>query len=133
MYVRFVSPVALSHGRGQRGLFDAALAIVYDAATCEALYLPIRAELDWFNAELPRPDEDCFAVRSQGSHIDRAICWFRADAREMVRHANWLAALVGEAGVPIARLHTDRPGQILYADAWQIVAKPDAATPVRWH
>ncbi|MBL0916881.1 MAG: hypothetical protein IBJ13_15685 [Sphingopyxis sp.] len=132
MYVRFVSPVALDHGRGQCGLFDAALTIVYDEATCEAIYLPIRAELDWFNAELPRPGDDCFALPSRGASVDRGICWFRAEARDMVRHANWFAVLVSEAGVPIARLHTREPGQILYSDAYQVVAKPDPRTPVLW-
>jgi hypothetical protein len=31
--------------------------------------------------------------------------------------------------VPIAKRATRRPGQILYRDAWQIVAKPEQATP----
>jgi hypothetical protein len=51
----------------------------------------------------------------------------------MVGHAFALAALIGECGVPIAKRVTHRPGQILYRDAWQIVAKPDAATPTTWH
>ena len=52
------------------------------------------------------------------------VCWFRDDARDCIAHAYTLAALLGEAGVPVTRLKTDAPGDIVYRDAHQIVAMP---------
>lgn len=132
MYVRFVSPARADRGRGHYGLFYAAGRIEWDEDQCPALRRAIREELNWFNRELPVPDGDHFRIRSKKRWYAEGICWFRADACEMVRHANCLAVLVGEGGVPLARLHTRRPGQILYRDAFQVVAKPDPRTPVRW-
>lgn len=43
-----------------------------------------------------------------------------------------LIVLLGDVGVLVRRLHAHRSGQILYRDDWQIVAKPEAETPVRW-
>jgi hypothetical protein len=34
--------------------------------------------------------------------------------------------------VPIAKRATRRPDRILHRDAWQIVAKPEEATPTLW-
>jgi hypothetical protein len=51
----------------------------------------------------------------------------------MIARAYGLAALIGEAGVPTRKVATRRPGTMLYRDAWQIVAKPEAATPTSWH
>jgi hypothetical protein len=33
----------------------------------------------------------------------------------------------------VTKVATHRPGQILYRDPLQVVAKPDAATPTVWH
>ena len=61
------------------------------------------------------------------------LCWFVDDAREMIAHAFALASMVRECGVPVTKVATHRPGTILYRDAYQIVAKPEAATPTVWH
>lgn len=50
----------------------------------------------------------------------------------MIAEAYGLAALIDACGVPIAKRATRRPGQILYHDAWQIVVKPEQATPTLW-
>jgi len=50
----------------------------------------------------------------------------------MIRRAFGLRALLMECDILISELHTDHPGQILYKDDFQIVAKPAAATPTVW-
>jgi hypothetical protein len=107
--------------------------VAHDDDLPEALRAAVRDEMRWFNGNLPVPSGQHFAVRSRKRWYCEGICWFRADAREMVRRANVLAALISELGLEIVRLHTDCPGQILYRDDWQIVAKPDRRTPVAWH
>lgn len=131
MYVRFVSPRPADRARGHYGLF-AASGVWRDPDTPEAHAAAIREEVVWFRRNLPVPHWRCFEVKSRRRYYNEGICWFRDDAREMLRHAFVLTALLRDLGVLVGRLHTDRPGQILYRDAWQIVAKPDKATPVRW-
>lgn len=132
MYIRFISPERASRGRGCYGLFQAALDLVYDTETPDFIYYPVREELDWFNEHLPAPKGRSLCVRSRKVWRDDGICWFRDDAGEMIAHAHLLARLVREWHVPIALISTRNPGQILYKDAYQIVAKPDANTPVGW-
>ena len=132
MYIRFISPERASRGRGCYGLFQAAVDLVYDEQIPDFVYAPVREELDWFNANLPAPKDRHFCVRSRKVWRDDGICWFRDDAREMIAHAHLLARLVREWHVPITLLNTRNPGQILYQDDYQIVAKPDADTLVGW-
>ena len=131
MYVRFIAPRAIRRGV-DFGLFGPAYALWWDSRTPEGVRLAIRHELDWFERELPVPARGVFRVKSKKRWVAEGICWFQGDARAMIGHAFALAALIGECGVPIAKRATHRPGQILYRDAWQIVAKPDAATPTEW-
>ena len=131
MYVRFIVP-----SRGRRGvdhgLFRHARSSTEDSRVHEALREAIRLELDWFNANLPVPRQRVFLVKSRGRWLADGICWFLDDAREMIAHAFTLASLLRECGLPSAKVATRSPGQILYRDAWQIVAKPEEGTPIAW-
>ncbi len=132
MYVRFIAPGCVLRRGVDGGLFGPALDFKY--SDCEdPLVIAIAREIDWFNRELPAPDARHFRVKSRRRWWRDGICWFHGDAAEMIRHAHVLAALLRECGVPISKVATRRPGEILYRDDWQIVAKPCAATPVRWH
>ncbi len=133
MYIRFLVPGRPVRAGVDCGLFRPAGAVAYDRRTPEPLARAIEHELDWFNAELPVPRRAAFLVKSRKRWRDEGICWFRDDAREMIARAYALAALLGECGLVVTKRATRRPGQILYRDDWQIVAKPDPATPTRWH
>lgn len=132
MYVRFHSPWAQRRGV-HFGLFGPAGALAWDERVPEPLRVAIGHELDWFNAHLPVPRRRAFTVRSRKRWVDVGICWFHDDAREMIARGFALAALLGECGVPVTKVATRRPGTVLYRDAWQIVAKPEPATPTTWH
>jgi hypothetical protein len=132
MYVRFIAPGAALRPGIDHGLFRPAYALCEDRGTAETLVLAIRDGLDWFETELPVPRRRCFLVKSRKRWLAEGICWFRDDAREMIARAFALAALIEACGVPVVKRATRRPGQILYRDAWQIVAKPEAATPTAW-
>ena len=124
MYVRFVGP-----WRGRRGarlgMFRDGSWSVEDGRVHEALRLAVREQLDWFAANLPAPERRFFLVKSRGAWLPDGICWFLDDAREMIARGFALAALLGECGTPVTKVATRAPGQILYRDAWQIVARPD--------
>lgn len=134
MYVRFVTPC----GRLRRGLDPGLFGAAYDIkhGRIEApwpLRDAIREQLFWFDNQLPAPPGAAFRVKSRGRFWSDGICWFKGKADLMVAEAFVLARLLMEAGVPVSKLVTQRPGQILFGDDYQIVAKPVAATPVTFH
>lgn len=133
MYVRFHSPWAEVRRGVHYGLFGPAYSTARDRRVGEGLRRALWHEIGWFEDHLPVPGHRDFCVRSKKSWRKVGICWFTGDAREMIAHAFVLACLLRECGVPVTKVATHRPGQILYRDAWQIVAKPDAATPTVWH
>jgi hypothetical protein len=127
MYLRFVTPGAVTRAGVRPGFFDAAYAMrhtLWPSPIAQA----IGHELSWFGQSLPVPDgRHPFAVRAQRVwHMD-GVCWFRpqAEARDAIAHAHVLAALLDECGVPVERIGTRHPGTILYRDAMQVVAKPN--------
>ena len=122
MYLRFTAPGAVTRARVAPGLFGPAYWLWRWGEESPVLHA-IRRELDWFEAQLPIPRR--FGVRAKGRTWSDGICWFRDHAREMVAHAFTLAALIEEGGVPIDRIWTRDPGQILYRDPYQVVAKPE--------
>jgi hypothetical protein len=147
MYLRFITPwwplgAARGAVRNRRrrgvdcGLFGPAYHCARDREEVpEVLRHALWAQIDWFEAHLPAPSpaDRAFCVRSKGHWRPDGICWFNHDAREAIARAFALAALLGECGVPARKVATRQPGTILYRDRWQIVAKPAAQTPTRWH
>ena len=131
MYVRFITPWwQVRHGI-DCGLFGPAYACARDLDVAFVLREALWAEIGWFEEHLPTPSRFC--VKSRRRWLAHGLCWFVDDAREAIARAFALAALLGECGVPARKVATRRPGQILYRDPWQIVAKPGEATPVTWH
>lgn len=131
MYVRFFSSWPVRRGVDS-GLFGPAYAYARWPGTGEGLSRALWAEIDWFEANLPVPPRARFAVKSRKRMRNAGICWFQPDAAEMIAHGFVLAALLGECDVPVTKVATHRPGQILYRDRWQVVAKPEEGTPSRW-
>lgn len=123
MYLRFTAPGAVTRAHVAPGLFGPAFDLWHGRKSETPTLLALRRELDWFNAELPRPSR--FTVKACGRRWSDGVCWFRDHAREMIVHAYALAALIEDCGVPIEPVWTRDPGQILYRDAWQVVAKPE--------
>ena len=132
MYLRFIVPGRAIRTGVDCGLFHPAYDLMRDRRTPESLACAIRHLLEWFERELPVPARDIFLIKSRQRWLSEGICWFRDDAREPIAQAFGLAALLDECGVPVTRVVTRRPGQILYSDRWQIVAKPEWRTPTRW-
>ena len=122
MYLRFTVPGTVTRARVAPGPFRAAYRQAHRFRD-EPVGIALWREIDWFNERLPIPRR--FVVTARGREWWDGVCWFRDDAREMVGHAYVLAALLAECGVPVERSWTRDPGQILYRDRWQVVAKPE--------
>lgn len=124
MYVRFTTPGVVTRARVAPGPFRAAYDLWSDRRDDrDPVLLALRRELDWFNANLPVPSR--FGVVARGRRWSDGVCWFRDTARDMLVHAHAMAALLEDCGVPVQRTWTRDPGQLLYRDAWQVVAKPE--------
>lgn len=137
VYLRFTSSDAVHLGlrdgkRVHRGIFGPAYRVRRDKTYPLYLRKAIHQDLLWFEDKLPVPSRGHFCVRSKTWWRSQGICWFRDNAREMVSRAHGLRVLLLECDIFIASLRTERPGQILYKDDFQIIAKPDAATPTVW-
>lgn len=130
MYVRFITPWWRLRRGIDSGLFGPAYALARDLEVPAVLRDALWEQISWFEDNLPTPSRFC--VRSRRRWRADGICWFVDEAREAIGRAFALAALIGECGVPACKAATRRPGTILYRDPWQIVAKPDPATPTAW-
>ncbi len=131
MYLRFISPVRPSARSIDYGLFQAIIACRDYDDYPKWLRSQVEAEFDWFKTHLPTPNERVFGrqnVRAKAAHI----CWFRAEASEMIDRAFLIKSLLAEIGCLIVVSKTSNPGTITYSDSWQIVARPDRKTPIKW-
>lgn len=124
MYVRFI--VLTPDVRPAPGLFRSDFHPDGDPTLPDWLAEAAREHYAWFNENLARPRR--FTVVSRRRHVAAGICWFHATAHEHIARARDLAALIAETGRPTAMVSTRHPGQILYRDDFQIVAKPEART-----
>jgi hypothetical protein len=94
--------------REQGQLFD------HECALLEEIY-------DWFNHHLPCPP---FRKKLRsGKWTRNAICWFRDEAGEPIKHIWDIVAILKEHGTLVRLIRTDRPGRIVYSDSYQIVAE----------
>lgn len=128
MYLRFTVPVehggTVTRARVAPGPFRIASNLYWDGDhESDPRLMALRRELDWFNDRLPVPRR--FSVRAKGRWWRDGICWFRDDAREMIAHMEAMVGLIEDCGVPVTRNWTRDPGQLLYRDDWQVVAKPE--------
>lgn len=124
MYVRFTTPGVVTRARVAPGPFRVAFDLYWDGDhDHDPVLIALRRELDWFNRWLPVPSR--FGVVAKRRRWSDGLCWFRDDAREMLRHAYAMAALIEDCGVPVEHHWTRDPGQLLYRDRWQVVAKPE--------
>jgi len=129
-YVRFITPWwRVRRVAADCGPFGPAYDVLWERDLPEVLRVAIEQEIDWFEKNLPVPPYGSFRVKSRGRWYSDGICWFVSEAREMIAHAFVLASLLRDVGVPVRKVWADYPGQVLYRDPWQIVAKPEAATP----
>lgn len=124
MYVRFIVPTP--GRRPAPGLFRSDFCPDDDPSLPDWLVEAARDHYAWFNKNLARPRR--FTVVSRRRHIYAGICWFHASASEHITRARDLAMLIAEAGRPTEMVSTRHPGQILYRDDFQIVAKPEQRT-----
>lgn len=128
MYLRFIGPWASNMRDIDFGLFQTAFICRDENLLPDYLLSPLMNEVDWFKENLPSPDEVHFDWR--GRNV--GICWFKSDAKSMIRRARRMVRICQAGDIWITQCRTTRPGHILYQDDFQIVAKPTQQTPTKW-
>lgn len=71
-------------------------------------------------------------VRTQA--VRKSLFWFKAEGRfagketgSVLRRARQLAQVMGDAGVEVREIATDDPGEVIWQDTRQVLARPDGA------
>ncbi|MEO1662408.1 MAG: hypothetical protein AAFR51_15575 [Pseudomonadota bacterium] len=125
MLIRFVLQRSNQDSGSRDGFFSAA----YDLANSQDSEVAFRnflnQKLDWFENNLITP-ERFNRSKSKGYYRKKTkgIAWFKDTATEHLSVARKMVAILAEHGWFVDELKTDRPGYIVYEDAFQIVAEP---------
>src|SRR5205823_390905 len=77
----------------------------------------IEAIRGWLTRNLPIPPRESFSA-------DRALCWFKLEARACIEQMRSLAFLLERRGERVWQIYSRNPGLITYEDDSQIVAIP---------
>ena len=122
MLVRFCMLYRDSNSHSPKGVFHAAMEL-RDGDQLEAYEEEwLERELSWLRMHLPSPD----CLREDGN--ERAICWLKSDAKNVIERVRGIVALLESKGIPVEMITSTRAGTILYEDRWQVVATPHRST-----
>lgn len=130
MYLRFVQPARDPDTGLRTGVFVAAYRLMKEPTLDPALEAHGRNLLAWFEANLATPDRfNRTTSKGEWRRVTFGLSWFKPTARLHIEKAHELRSFLAEMDVMSETLRTDRPGYIVYEDAFQIVAEPFADTP----
>ena len=129
-YLRFVVGADFDRPRRLAGPFQSPFCPDADTLTLALSQGERGAEAvpEWYRAELT----EAFAWFCENLAVPpfrrhrrwgRAVCWFRSDAGEPLERMWDLAILLRQIDVPVRLLRSHEPGQVLWADEHQIVAR----------
>ena len=122
MFLRFeIEETDLDSGR-KMGLFSAMGELVQDGILYD-YEIELEQEIySWFkkNLKVPRVQASNSAYYSRPD----AISWFKSSAVEHIDKMRQYAQLLDAHGVLVLQVKTERPGNIVYEDKYQIAAIP---------
>lgn len=121
MFVRFVAPLQNEH-RHLTGVFQVGFDLRSAGRLADYEEAWLDDAMDWFNRRLPVPLR-LSRSRRPGAY-EKALCWFKEDAKEHIGKARELTALLEQHGVPTRMIRTTRPGYVVYEDRYQVAAVP---------
>jgi hypothetical protein len=123
VFLRFAS-TDLDERTGQpTGLLTVAYRILRDYSLTPAEADELREHVAWLEQHVPIPDR--FARKRNVSHKEtHGIAWAKASAGDMVMRMRAIAGIAARHEIHVDVVKTDRPGYVVYEDAWQVVAEP---------
>jgi hypothetical protein len=126
MLLRFVCAEIDEDSQVVAGIFTAAFKLRRSGSLPDYEHDVLYEVMEWFNENLERPLR--FSRSARRSSPNRAICWFKSTAREHLEKVREMAAVLENNAVLIWMIKTDKPGYVVYEDAFQIAAEPFADT-----
>ena len=81
---------------------------------------------EWFCKHLNKPAKLSRASRPHAKNV--AISWFKDSAIEHIRKMHEIAEILRAHGITVDVIRTDKPGYVVYEDAYQIAAEPFSDT-----
>jgi len=121
-YLRFVIAQRDPNSEFAQGIFQAAAALRVSDTLEPYERDQLGDALAWLGIHLHAPT----ILKIPGT--ERAISWFKTEAKEPIAHVRTAAHLLHEYGQPVRQFSTTAPGIITYEDDWQIVAYPHRDT-----
>lgn len=117
-YVRIQGRNLVSNTLTGKGVFGLFMELIRDKVL-EQEDADLFLEIDsWFSENLPWP-EPC-------KNQESVVCYFKTDnASEMLKWINPALWLLDRYNIPYYLVYTNTPGEIIYEDQYQIVAKAD--------
>lgn len=118
MFIRFTVLANDPDSGRPSGVFVAAHTLRDEGDLTVDEHRELRLALAWFNENLTIP--------TILKHIEhrRAISWFKPAATVAIRRMWQLKGLLDVHGYHVDVLRTADPGNVVYEDDWQVIAKP---------
>jgi hypothetical protein len=117
-YIRFVIGRKDEDSHVEQGVFQAAARALewHDITGSDANGLK---ELQaWFSKNLEKP------TSFGRDKLRLGICWFKTASTEHISRIWEMVHIRERNGIYVKKIRTDRPGYVIYEDAWQLVAEP---------
>ena len=122
MFIRFVINDRDPDSGKRQGLFQALVELEENDELEDYEARQSRELINWFNKNLKEPSS---LARSKKYHAKKvAISWFKHQAVVHIRKMRELVAILENHGVSVEVVQTERPGYIVYEDAFQVAAEP---------
>ncbi len=118
MYIRFQGKRQNKTSASKLGIFQLAYELRDQIDLPTYTHDELQKHLSWFDKHLRSPE-----ILEEDEH-HRAIAWFHPQAKEALDHIWAIKAILEEAGYHIDLVKSDDPGNEIYADGWQMIAKP---------
>jgi len=116
MYLRFTTTAIDEDSRRPRGLFTEAYSLLESGDLNPDEWKMLRADLDWFVANLPVPGKKFSKAR--------AIFWFRSEAVECIDRIWEIIQLLRAHDRHVVVHKCRRLGNVAYSDKLQVAAYP---------
>ncbi|HEX6961238.1 MAG TPA: hypothetical protein VF175_05180 [Lacipirellula sp.] len=126
MFVRFVIPARDDDSGRRQGLFQKAYALRRSNELSAHLQEQLDGALTWLDEHLKAPDR--FTRGKRKNEPGLAIGWFKASAHDHIAHMRTVCRVLNECDIATEMLTTDRPGYIVFEDAYQVAAAPFSDT-----
>jgi hypothetical protein len=125
-FLRFVVSERDEDSGRRQGPFQAMLELATRAALFDHEQRAYDEVYEWFRHNLKKPDR--FSRSSKPHARGVAISWFKDTATEHIRRMRSICLILEAHEISVEVIFTDRPGYIVYEDAFQVAAEPYSET-----